>query len=215
MTPREPPDHEEQRSRGLLEAFAPTPDATEVHRIEIGALPGTVYRCLWRVDFGRSPVVAGLLLLRALPTLLHDGGSPMRSRSLTLHEIEKAGFGRLAEDPEREIVFGVTGRFWRLTGNLEPFDREAFSKPVPAGRAHAFWSFRVLPRGELGSTLSTETRVTCGDPASRARFRRYWLVVRPFSGLIRIVMLQAIRRAAERSSQGAGPSSCDSGDRIR
>jgi hypothetical protein len=33
---------------------------------------------------------------------------------------------------------------------------------------------------------------------SRASFRRYWTVVRPFSGLLRRVMLRAVRRAAER-----------------
>ena len=79
------------------------------------------------------------------------------------------------------------------------------------GRAHAVWNFRVLPRGEQGSVLSTETRVTCGDPASRARFSRYWLVVRPFSGLIRIVMLRAIRRATETSVRGSGRSRADRG----
>jgi hypothetical protein len=47
--------------------------------------------------------------------------------------------------------------------------------------------------------LSTETRVACGDAASRAKFRVYWTFVRPFSGLIRIVMLRAVRRAAEAS----------------
>jgi hypothetical protein len=48
------------------------------------------------------------------------------------------------------------------------------------------------------TVLTTETRVACGDPASRAKFRAYWTVVRPFSGLIRILMLRAVRRECER-----------------
>jgi hypothetical protein len=186
----------------LLDSFAPDPDAVEVHRTEVAAPPEVVYRTLWTVDFARSPVIAGLLGLRALPALLRGRGTSRSSRRLTLREIEEAGFGRLAEEVDREIVLGVTGRFWRLTGNLEPFDRDAFRRPIPAGFAQAVWNFRVVPGGGSGAVLSTETRVTCGDPSSRRKFRRYWLVVRPFSGLIRTLMLRSIRRACE-ASDGA------------
>jgi hypothetical protein len=48
-----------------------------------------------------------------------------------------------------------------------------------------------------GETLATETRVWAADPSSRRRFRRYWLVIRPCSGLIRRVWLRAIKRRAE------------------
>ena len=47
-----------------------------------------------------------------------------------------------------------------------------------------------------GSTLSTETRVAGGGLA----FRAYWLVVRPFSGLIRRRWLIAAAKRAEASS---------------
>lgn len=36
-----------------------------------------------------------------------------------------------------------------------------------------------------------------GGPVTRPRFRIYWLIVRPGSGLIRRSMLRAIRRRAE------------------
>jgi hypothetical protein len=52
--------------------------------------------------------------------------------------------------------------------------------------------FRVGPM-----SLSTETRVHVADPASRTKFRRYWVVVRPFSGLIRALLLRAARTRAE------------------
>ena len=46
--------------------------------------------------------------------------------------------------------------------------------------------------------LSTETRVVLTDEESRRAFRRYWLVIRPWSGLIRRVWLRAIARRAQR-----------------
>ena len=42
----------------------------------------------------------------------------------------------------------------------------------------------------------TQTRVHV-PAASGRRFQRYWLVVRPFSGLIRASILQAAKRRAE------------------
>jgi hypothetical protein len=57
----------------------------------------------------------------------------------------------------------------------------------------------VCPDG--ATTLSTETRILCTDDRNRRRFRRYWAVVRPFSGLIRIELLRIVRREAEARSR--------------
>ena len=56
--------------------------------------------------------------------------------------------------------------------------------------------FRAVPQGDR-CLLSTETRVHAADNATRRRFGRYWRLIRPFSGLIRIVFLRAARRRAE------------------
>jgi hypothetical protein len=45
--------------------------------------------------------------------------------------------------------------------------------------------------------VATETRIVCTDEASRRAFLRYWRVIRPFSGLIRLEMLRLLRNAAE------------------
>ena len=111
-----------------------------------------------------------------------------------------ASFGRLEEAPPREIVLGVAGRFWRPTGNVQPFRRQDFDGPVGRGLARAVWNFALRDTGDGHTLLSTETRVVCGDAASRRKFRLYWRVVGPFSGLIRRSMLRAIRREVARLS---------------
>lgn len=68
------------------------------------------------------------------------------------------------------------------------------------GVARAAWNFAVVPDPGGGSVLSTETRVRADDPAARRRFRLYWLAIRPGSGLIRRLMLRAIRAEAEQAS---------------
>jgi len=183
----------------LIDSFAPNPDAVEVHSISIDASPETVHQAIWTADLGGSLIIKILLGLRALPELLlHGGRNVPRDFRVTLKTIINSGFGLLADEPE-EIVLGVNGKFWRPTGNLLPFERERFADRIPVGQARAVWNFSFKPSGS-GTILQTETRVTCGDPISLKKFRRYWFFVRPFSGLIRLVMLRAVKRACVRTT---------------
>src|SRR5262249_55442089 len=120
----------------LIETFIPAPDVIETHKIEIAASRESVYQALWTTDLGGSPVIKGLMALRSLPGLLLQPGRIRRQpQKITLQTIIEAGFGRLAEEQGREVVLGVTGRFWRPTGNVQPFDEESFLGPARRGFA--------------------------------------------------------------------------------
>ena len=188
------------RQAALIDDYMPSFDAVERHAVVVHAPPTEVYAALRTVDFGDSVVIRTLLALRALPGRLagaRTGGAPPRARpALTLDTVLRNGFVLLAEAPGRELLLGVAGRFWTPTGSRFATDAERFRGPMPPGTARGAWNFTVRadPRG---TCLATETRVQCADPPSRRRFRAYWLLVRPFSGLIRHRMLAAIRRAVE------------------
>jgi len=185
----------------LIEAFAPNPDAVEIHTIEIAAPCEAVYRALWTANLAGSPVIQGLMTLRSLPeAVLHPSRRRHPAQKVTLQTLIDAGFGQLAEEPGREIVLGLVGRFWRPVGNLVPFRQEYFQGSVPPGLARAVWNLTVQKTDSGQTLLSTETRIVCGDPRSRWKFRAYWLFVRPFSGLIRILMLRAVRQECENVS---------------
>ena len=178
----------------LIDSFALNPDAVEMHSIVIDASAKEVTGALWTADLGGSLIIKLLMGLRSLPEfILRRRCMPPRKRAITLQTIVDSGFGILANEPE-EIVLGVTGRFWRPTGNLSLFKREDFDRPVPPGLARGVWNFSVREDRPGRTILSTETRVVCGDDVSRRKFRVYWFFVRPFSGLIRRVMLRAVRR---------------------
>ena len=182
--------------RMLIDSFAPNPDAAETHRIAIAAPPEVVYRTLWTADLGHSPIIKLLLALRSLPGFIAHHSLP-ENQAITLQTIIDSGFGLLAEDPDQELVLGVTGRFWRAAGNLSPFDRADFEKPVAAGFARAVWNFSLRDSQHDRTILATETRIICGDDSSRRKFRVYWILVRPFSGLIRQLMLRAVKHECE------------------
>jgi hypothetical protein len=166
---------------------------------------------LWRADLG-GPIVRALLALRALPAALADAGSARRRvsalltpRGLTLGDLQRTGFVRLGERPGREVVLGLTGRFWTLGGGLLPTDPATWSAGPPAGTAQAAWSFSVSVGDDGATRLETETRVRCADASTRRAFGRYWLLVRPFSGLLRQRMLRSVRREAERRPLAPAP----------
>jgi hypothetical protein len=148
-----------------------------------------------------------LLGLRAIPGAVAgalrqpgDAWRRLRMRSsarLTMRDVVAGGFTVIAEDPPRELVLGVDGAFWRLGGDLRRVDATSFRGSQPPGTARAAWNFHLVERADGACALSTETRVRCADASSRRRFRAYWLIVRPGSGLIRRMMLRSIRRAAE------------------
>lgn len=181
----------------LIDSFAPSPDAVETHSILINAPRETVYRALWTADLGHSLIIKSLLALRSVPAFIAHSRAMPRNRQITLQTLIDSGFGLLAEKPDEEIVLGITGRFWRPAGNVSPFNRPDFDRPVAAGFARGVWNFSVSEKVPGQTVLTTETRVTCGDPASRRKFLAYWIVVRPFSGLIRLIMLKNVRKTAE------------------
>ncbi len=183
----------------LLPAF----DARTVHRTIVRAKPARVFAALERGDLG-GPLSKMLLALRALPTALHRRGAGMRrlwwsmDEPLTLTALSTS-FGRVRYDPPHELVLGLEGQFWRAVAPIRAVDADRARRPVPPGCARALWNFTVHAAPDGSSELRTETRVQCGDAASRRKFLRYWWFVRPWSGLLRRTMLQRVRRLAERA----------------
>ena len=102
-------------------------------------------------------------------------------------------FVRLAEDPRRELVFGVIAQMWkRHAETAEIRDGAEFLAFQRAGFVKAAMNFRLSDSG----AGDTETRVLATDAGARRGFGRYWLLIRPASGLIRRIWLRAIARRA-------------------
>jgi hypothetical protein len=153
-----------------LDAYLPAYEFSERHRIGIDAPPERIDGAFREVTLAELPVSRMLFALRGLP----------RSGRF----VDRVP-GRVLEDvPGEGLVVGLRGQFWRPRGGDDG---------GPAAEAVA--DFRLEPSG-----LATETRVHVPDPAARRRFRRYWRVIRPFSGLIRIEYLRAAKRRAERTA---------------
>ena len=170
-----------------LDDFLPAYEFSERHRLAIDAPPERIDEAVRAVSITDIPVARALWFVRRLGKSYGDPTKPFVGGELP---------GVVLEDVSGEgLVLGLTGQFWRLRGDHSPARPRTADEFLAYSRSDtckAVIDFRVGP-----SSLTTETRVHVGDPVARRKFRGYWLVVRPFSGLIRILLLRAARRRAE------------------
>ena len=194
----------------LLDEVMPRYDVVERHATVVRASPAVVYAAIREADLIAGPITRSLLALRALPAvILAVQRSPRNAlvewrerrarRGSRLADLESSGFRIVAERAPEELVIGVLGRFWTPRGLRTEVSVADFAGGPPRGFAIAGWNFMVTARADGRTELRTETRVWCA-PDVRGRFGAYWLVIRPWSGLIRHAMLREIRLHAERRS---------------
>lgn len=148
-------------------------DVRSRHTRRLPVPPERAMAAVAGLDLARDPLVRILFRLRGLP-----------AGAGTWAGLEAVGFTVLGHRDD-EVAVGITGRFWTPSGGLVRLDRPAFRHFDRPGYAQAVWNFTTRSEEQGGCVAATETRVACTDEAARRAFRRYWLVVGPFSALIR------------------------------
>ena len=184
----------------LIDQFLPRYDFAVVHAQVFRVPPEVCLRAARNLDLFQHPAIRVLLGLRALPgraasrlTGRRDGGDHGPAAMFRVEDMTRYGWALLGENPS-EIVLGQIGRPWKAAGATAgpvavPAAFAAYDEP---GYAKVALSLRVDSRGATSSILTMETRVALTDAASLRRFRRYWMVIGPFSGLIRRVALRLL-----------------------
>jgi hypothetical protein len=165
-------------ARSLTAAEAlPAFDARERHTRRVEAPSERALAAALGVTPAEAPLLRVLFRLRGLS---------VNERPIWEHLVA-VGFRR----ESHTLLVGV-GRPWSVGGGmLAVADFAGFREPG--------WAKLALDVGVEDGRLVTETRVLCTDGRSRRRFRAYWLVIRPFSGLVRRSWLRAAKRRAERA----------------
>jgi hypothetical protein len=176
----------------LLDGYLPGYDVTETHAVVVNADPELTWQAVRRADLSRSAFVHMLLELRSLPNRLQStykkGPSENARPPLTLDDMERAGFAHLGERPGREIVFGTVVQPWNAVTDDKPtmhVEADRFAAFDTPGFVKVAFNIRVEPYGDGRALITTETRTAATDSISLRRFARYWLLVGPFSALIR------------------------------
>lgn len=184
-----------------LDRFLPRYDVRAHYQQQVKAPAPRVYQALLAADFSDSLLVRALMSLRTGRLLRRGRPASLRER------LRGTGFMELADVPGRELLIGIIGKFWQPSGgrclDVPAEDFAGFDRP---GYAKAAWNFSLEEVSPGVTLLATETRVQCLGPEARRKFRAYWAMVGPFSGLIRRAMLEQVRRAAEGAAPAKGRS---------
>jgi len=178
-----------------LDRFLPDYDVHEVHSIRVRAQPLAIHRALFEVTANEVWLFRALMTVRGLGARGADGSRPI------VEGAQAGGFAILLDEPGRELVLGVMGRFWQLRQRSirrigSPAEFVSFAEP---GYARAAMNFLIEPEDGGACRLTTETRVRATDARARRAFRAYWTFVHPGSAFIRRMWLRAIRRRAQAS----------------
>ena len=185
-----------------LDRFLPTYHFNEVHSIDVRASASTIFRSIKEITPSElSPVFRLLFWIRSLPArLIGKSGAGLAPSKPLLKQFE-GDFIFLADIPDHEIVFGMIGQPWKLTGEqavrlTEPQEFVEFERLDYAKVAANFYISESNRPDYF--RVSTESRIYVADPRDRKKFARYWFVIYLGSSYIRTLMLQAIKRRAER-----------------
>jgi hypothetical protein len=185
-----------------LDRFLPTYHFNEVHSIDVRSSANTIFHSIKEMTPSElSPVFRLLFWIRSLPArLVGKSDAGFEPFQPLLKQLED-NFIFLADVPNREIVFGMIGQPWKLTGDqavqlTEPQEFVQFERPDYAKVAANFCISEGKRQGCF--KVSTESRIYVADPTTRKTFARYWFVIYLGSSYIRTLMLQAIKRRAER-----------------
>lgn len=189
------------RKDSLLDRFIPDPEVVEHHEIAIAAPADVVLTTAKELELLQSPLVRALVRARELAL----GGEPDTRTHPTrlLQQMQSIGWVVLSERAGREIVVGSVTQPWLAAPvfrSIPPDQFRDFSEP---GYVKIVWTLRADPIDDHHSMFHTETRVCSTDAEARERFRKYWSFVAPGVKLIRIAMLQPLRRAAEHRVRAA------------
>jgi len=179
----------------VLDRFLPDPEVSEHHQIKIHAPVDKVMAAAKSLELLTSPMIRAIFRARELAL----GGVPdTRPHPATLYDqMISIGWGVLSEEAGHEIVFGAVTQPWLAAPAFRSIPPDQFRDFCEPGFVKIVWTLRAEPVDDERSIFHTETRVSTTDTSARERFRKYWSYVAPGVKLIRVAMLQPLRRAAE------------------
>jgi hypothetical protein len=187
----------------LLDEFMPLYDVVERHHVHVEASAAIT------LDVARDMNVFDSKIVRAIfkgRELMLGATPPPEGVALPPGLVPAAlrlGWGVLSDQAGHEIVLGAVTRPWEpnpVFRDLLPRDFATFADP---DYVKIVWTLRADPQPDGTCIFRTETRALATDVAARAKFRRYWALVSPGVVLIRRMMLDPIKREAERRAKAA------------
>ncbi len=193
-----------------LDYYLPGYNFVERHEICVNSSSERVFEAIQNLDLSASRVARILFGLRNAEGIIGNRMSFRRGKErlapleLSLEGlVTKTGFIYLEAVDNKEVIVGLIGKFWTPTvGILKGLRAQEFEDFNRAGYAKTAANFYIEQKTDGSLALSTETRILCLGPKAKIKFSIYWMIIRPFSGWLRLIMLGLVKKQAESKSAG-------------
>jgi hypothetical protein len=179
-----------------LDRFLPRPDVRERFETTIQAPAPLVMEVAGSFDMQSPLLVRAIFRLRE--KLTGTALSGPRTPQGILDETRALGWGVLDERAGRYIVCGAACQPWLADVRFTPIAPGAFAAYAEPDHVKIAWTLEAEPLSPATTRFAQETRVVATDAQARVKFMRYWRWARFGIVAIRLLMLPAVRRAAER-----------------
>jgi hypothetical protein len=179
-----------------LDRFIAQPDVRERFETTIRAPAAIVMAVAAEFDMQSVPVIRAIFRLRE--KLMGAAPPARRKPQGILEETRSLGWGLLAEQRDRFVAFGATCQPWLADVKFTAIAPEQFASYAGPDQVKIAWTLEAEPLGPALTRFAQETRAAATDAAARSKFRRYWRWARFGIVAIRLLLLPAARRAAER-----------------
>lgn len=187
-----------------LDPFIPRPEVRERFRTKVRAPAALVMDTARNLDLQSLMPVRAIFRLRE--KLMRAGPARPRVPQGIVAETRALGWGLLMERPGRVLVCGAACQPWRAEVRFRAIPAADFAAHAEPDQVKIAWSLEVEPVDPTTTIFSHETRAVATDAQARTKFRRYWRWARFGIVAIRLLLLPAVRRRAERRWRAEAPS---------
>lgn len=194
----------------LLDRYIPVPDVRERLEITVHAPAALVMQVAAGFDMQSLPAVKVIFRLREalLGTRPHEARPPQG----IIEETRRLGWGVLAEEPGRYLVCGARCQPWLAEVRFTAIEPERFAAWSEPDHVKIAWTLEAEEFASNVTRFAQETRAVATDEQARTKFRRYWRWARFGIVGVRLLLLPAVRREAERRFAGRGDNGQDRQD---
>ncbi len=180
----------------LLDRFVPQPDVRGRHETTIHAPASLVMDVARNFDIESIFVVRTLFQVRG--ALLGAAAPAAHPHQGLVEQMSAIGWQCLEQDRDRYFVAGAVCRPWQADPAFSPLDAGCFASFAEPNLVKIAWTIEATPLAPALTRFATETRAVATDERARIKFRRYWRRFGAGIVLIRLVLLPALRKQAER-----------------
>jgi hypothetical protein len=177
-----------------LDPFIPSPDVRERFEITIRA-PAERVMAVAR-DFDMQSIGAVRTIVRMREWLTRSTSVARAAQGLVA-ETRSMGWGVLRDEPGRLYVSGAHCQPWLADVRFHALPAEEFADWRGPDQVKIAWTLEAAPLTPTLTRFASETRAVATDDPARRKFMDYWRWARFGIVAIRLLLLPAVRRAAE------------------